>query len=69
MQSYLQTLVTSTSFSLEDMDVDRMLDMMNVNETNMQSAMIFISIIPLMLIYPFLQKYFTTGLTVGSVKG
>lgn len=51
------------------MDVDRMLDMMNVNETNMQSAMIFISIIPLMLIYPFLQKYFTTGLTVGSVKG
>lgn len=40
-----------------------------VNETNMQSAQIVISIVPLMLIYPFLQRYFTTGLTIGSVKG
>ncbi|MCM1543630.1 MAG: carbohydrate ABC transporter permease [Blautia sp.] len=69
MQSYLQTMVTSTTSSMADMDVDTMLDLLNVNETNMQSAMIFISIIPLMLIYPFLQRYFTTGLTMGSVKG
>jgi putative aldouronate transport system permease protein len=69
LQSFLQTLVTSTSQSMQDMDVDTMLDLINVNETNMQSAMIFISIIPLMLIYPFLQRYFTTGLTLGSVKG
>ncbi len=69
MQSFLQTMVTSTTNSLADMDVDTMLDLLNVNETNMQSAMIFISIIPLMLIYPFLQRYFTTGLTMGSVKG
>lgn len=69
LQSYLQTLVTSTTKLLENMDVDTMLNMMNVNETNMQAAQIFISIIPLMLIYPFLQRYFTTGLTMGSVKG
>lgn len=69
LQSYLQTMVVSTAQSMENMDVDTMLDMMNINETNMQSAQIFISIIPLMLIYPFLQKYFTSGLTVGSVKG
>lgn len=69
LQSYLQTLVVSTTSSMEDMDVDRMLELMNVNQTNMQSAQIFISIVPLMLIYPFLQKYFTKGLTLGSVKG
>ncbi len=69
MQSYLQTMVVSTSSALEEMDIDKMLDLLNVNETNMQSAQIFISIIPLMLIYPFLQRYFTTGLTMGSVKG
>lgn len=69
LQSYLQTLVVSTTQALENMNVDTMLDMLNINETNMQSAQIFISIIPLMLIYPFLQKYFTTGLTLGSVKG
>lgn len=69
MQSYLQTMVVSTSSALEEMDIDKMLALLNVNETNMQSAQIFISIIPLMLIYPFLQRYFTTGLTMGSVKG
>ncbi len=69
LQSYLQTIVVSAAKSFEDMDVETMLNLMNVNETNMQSAQIFISIIPLMLIYPFLQKYFTSGLTLGSVKG
>ena len=51
------------------MDVDMLLDILDVNDINMRSAQIFLSIIPLMLIYPFLQKYFTTGLTLGSVKG
>lgn len=69
LQSYLQTMVVSTTQALENADIDTMLDLLNVNETNMQSAQIFISIIPLMLIYPFLQRYFTTGLTLGSVKG
>ena len=69
MQSYLQTIVVSSVNTLENMDVDAVLDLLNVNETNMQSAQIFISIIPLMIVYPFLQKYFTTGLTLGSVKG
>ena len=68
MQSYLQTIVVSTTNQAE-MDVEKMLDLIGVNETNMQSAQIFISIIPLMLIYPFLQRYFTSGLTLGSVKG
>ena len=69
LQSYLQTIVVSAAKSFEDMDVETMLALLNVNETNMQSAQIFISIVPLMLIYPFLQKYFTSGLTLGSVKG
>ena len=69
LQSYLQTVVVAAAKSFEDMDVETMLNLMNVNKTNMQSAQIFISIVPLMLIYPFLQKYFTTGLTLGSVKG
>ena len=34
-----------------------------------QSATIIITIIPLMCIFPFVQKYFQKGLTLGSVKG
>lgn len=34
-----------------------------------QSATIIISIVPLLVIFPFLQKYFTQGVTNGAVKG
>ena len=34
-----------------------------------QSATIIITIIPLMCVFPFVQKYFQKGLTLGSVKG
>ena len=32
-------------------------------------ATIIVAIGPIILLYPFLQKYFVQGLTVGSVKG
>lgn len=69
LQSYLQTLVTLTTEDLANSDLDTILRFANTNNTNMKSAQIFISIIPLMVVYPWLQKFFTKGLTVGSVKG
>ncbi|MCD7806417.1 MAG: carbohydrate ABC transporter permease [Lachnospiraceae bacterium] len=69
LQSYLQTLVTSKTEAITTGDLQTVMDLMKINDTNMKSAQIFISVIPLMAVYPFLQKYFTTGLTVGSVKG
>jgi len=32
-------------------------------------TMIVITIIPIMLVYPFAQKYFTKGIMIGAVKG
>ena len=69
LQSYLQTLITLTTEDLASGDIDSILQFSRVNNTNMKSAQIFISVIPLMIIYPWLQKYFTKGLTLGSVKG
>ena len=34
----------------------------------LQMAMIIASILPIICVYPFLQKYFVTGLTMGGVK-
>lgn len=34
-----------------------------------RAAQLFMGALPVMLVYPFLQKYFTTGMTIGSVKG
>lgn len=36
---------------------------------SVKMATVVVSIIPIMLIYPFVQKYFTKGVMVGSVKG
>lgn len=36
---------------------------------NINSAMILVSILPIVCVYPFVLKFFVGGLTVGSVKG
>ncbi len=41
----------------------------NVIATNYKYAVIIISVIPILMVYPFLQKYFTKGVMVGAVKG
>jgi putative aldouronate transport system permease protein len=40
----------------------------NINIKTLQSAAIIVSIVPFMFIYPFCQKYFMTGITMGAVK-
>ena len=34
-----------------------------------RSAALVFSLIPVMIVYPFLQKYFVKGVMIGSVKG
>ena len=38
-------------------------------ENTVKSAAIIIAILPFMILYPFLQKYFVQGVNVGAVKG
>ena len=39
-----------------------------VTPTSVRAAATIITILPIICIYPFLQKYFVTGLTLGGVK-
>lgn len=36
---------------------------------NIKYAVIFITILPILVVYPFVQKYFVKGVMVGSIKG
>ncbi|MCT4544888.1 MAG: carbohydrate ABC transporter permease [Vallitalea sp.] len=40
-----------------------------VNTDTMKMATLVVSVIPIIMIYPFIQKYFTKGIMIGSVKG
>jgi putative aldouronate transport system permease protein len=39
------------------------------NEQQMRAAVIVVSVAPMLIIYPFLQRYFVKGITLGAVKG
>jgi len=41
----------------------------NFTSTSLRMAMTVITIVPIALVYPFLQKYFVKGLMIGSIKG
>lgn len=40
-----------------------------VNTTSLQLAAMVVSTTPIMIVYPFLQKYFVKGVMIGSIKG
>lgn len=40
-----------------------------IPSTAIQMAIAFVAILPIMLIFPFFQKYYSKGLTLGGVKG
>ena len=41
----------------------------NLPTESLRMAMCIVAIGPMLMVFPFFQKYFTKGLTVGSVKG
>ena len=66
LQSYLQTIVVDIDMDLVQ-NVDDLL--LNVTQKSSKSAQIFLAMLPILCVYPFLQKYFTSGIVMGSVKG
>lgn len=67
LQTYIQSLVIRISdISQSGMTAEQLADRMSQRTFN--ASKIMVSTIPILLIYPFLQKYFVTGITLGSVK-
>ena len=67
LQSYLQTIVVNPD---PRMLTERDLNLLKIiNNRTTRAAQIFIAMVPILVIYPFLQRYFTTGVKLGSVKG
>lgn len=72
LQTYLQTVVVNPEeFLRSNTDLSGNLSkyLALVSARTTSAAQMFLAMIPILAIYPFLQKYFTTGLVMGSVKG
>ncbi len=67
LQSYLQTVIINPDprmLSERDLALLQLIS----NRTT-RAAQIFIAMIPILIVYPLLQRYFITGIKLGAVKG
>ncbi len=65
LQTYLQAMLSNADNTLVSDSIQNML----TNTQTLEAAQMFLTLLPLLVIYPFLQKYFVKGITVGAVKG
>ncbi|WP_308635691.1 carbohydrate ABC transporter permease [Paenibacillus silvisoli] len=67
LQSYLQTIVVE--FNFQTMTATEAERLAKLNDRSVKGAQMIVAAIPILLVYPFLQKYFVSGIRLGSVKG
>ncbi|MBP1993187.1 carbohydrate ABC transporter permease [Paenibacillus eucommiae] len=66
LQSYLQSIVIAgRDVALSSMESKIYLQLTN---RSLNAAQIFLGALPILIVYPFLQKYFMKGIVLGSIK-
>lgn len=66
LQQFLYELISQSVMETgTDFDIDRA---MNSDPESIRATTIILSTLPILCVYPFLQKYFVKGITIGSVK-
>jgi putative aldouronate transport system permease protein len=64
----LQVIVRNMYF--QPMDTAQIVsDDMKVPTEGVKAATVMVAVIPILTVYPFIQKYFVKGMLIGSVKG
>lgn len=66
LATFMQTVIIKRDMSTMAMNPK---EMETISQTTVRAAQIFIGSAPILIVYPFLQRYFVKGMTLGSVKG
>jgi putative aldouronate transport system permease protein len=66
LQTYLRTVVIDMSSATVNVNAT---DIQLLSNRSLRAAMILVTTLPILVVYPFLQRYFVTGIKLGAVKG
>ncbi|WP_339838989.1 carbohydrate ABC transporter permease [Paenibacillus sp. FSL R7-0272] len=69
LMKILQTSTTAATSSASDVYQSAENSGVAVTPTSIRATMTIIASVPILMVYPFLQKYFVQGMTIGGVKG
>ena len=71
LQLYLMRIIRTreAAANMASRAAEMMATQFEVNSTTIQLATIVVTALPIIALYPFLQKYFVKGLLIGSIKG
>ena len=71
IQMFLRKMVVDGSINsmYQGTEIGALLSSGKVNPRNMQMAVIVLTMLPILCIYPFVQKYFVKGVMIGAIKG
>jgi len=64
LQTFLQTIVVKKDLSM----ISDPEQLRNMSQRTVEAAQIFISALPMLLVYPFIQRYFVKGIVLGAEK-
>ena len=66
LQVLLREIVVAGNMADESSDLTSNI---NIIAINFKYAVIVITVVPILVVYPFLQKHFTKGVMIGAIKG
>lgn len=68
LQTYIQQLVMDMNVT-NTMSMEERMMLAEISGRGFNAAKVFVTMIPVMIVYPFVQKHFVKGIVLGAVKG
>ncbi len=69
IQNLLNRMLRDIQFIVQSADIASRVDIGKMPSMSIRMAIAVIGVIPIIIIYPFFQKYFVKGITLGAIKG